>query len=406
MEIPAASEMLERIRALPAGGPLLDAFGREPGAYLVGGAVRDLLLGGRPLDLDLAIEGDAPSAAARLGGRIVVHDRFGTSTVFVDGLRYDLARTRGERYPRPGALPEVFAAGIDEDLRRRDFTVNALAVGLGGEDAGVLRAPPHALDDLAAGLLRVLHDRSFSDDPTRLLRLTRYRSRFAFEIEQATRGLAERAVEARALDTVSGPRIGTELRLLAREPDPVAALAALGELRLDAAVHPRFGLVERDLAHRAMELLAEAGRRDLLALALAARSVPREELPALLDSLAFEASDRDAIASAASGSDALAARLMTARRASEIAGAVGGAGPEEVALAGALGPVSQAEQWLRRLRHVQLEIDGGDLLDAGIPEGPAVGRALRAALDAKLDGALSGRDQELAAALRAARSTG
>ena len=131
-----------------------------------------------------------------------------------------------------------------------------------------------------------------------------------------------------------------------------------------------------------------------------------EELGGLLDALAFEAGDRDAIVAAANGAPALARRLERAARPSEIAEAVGGAADETVALAGALGAEEPARAWLERLRQVELEIDGDDLLDAGVPQGPAVGRGLAAALAAKLDGLVAGREAELDAALRAARSTG
>lgn len=406
VEIPAAPELLERIRALPAGGPLLGALGEAPGVYLVGGAVRDLLVGGRPLDLDLVVEGDPVATASRIGDEVVVHDRFGTSTVTAGGFTYDIARARRERYPRPGTLPDVEPAGIEEDLRRRDFTVNALATPLGGERAGEVMEGPGGLADLDARVLRVFHDRSFIDDPTRLLRLARYVSRLRFGIEPHTLALARSALEGDALRTVSGPRIGTELRLLAREPDPIAALAAIRELGVDRAIHPSFGLTDEELARRAIDLLPEGARRDRLALALAARAVAAPELESLLDSLAFEASDRDAITAAASGSDALAARLRAAGRPSQIAAAVAGADAEAVALAGALGPAAAAREWLERLRHVRLEIDGRELLEAGVPEGPAVGRGLAAALAAKLDGTAAGREAELAAALQAARATG
>jgi tRNA nucleotidyltransferase (CCA-adding enzyme) len=139
---------------------------------------------------------------------------------------------------------------------------------------------------------------------------------------------------------------------------------------------------------------------------VAALAVAASELGGLLDALAFEAADRDAIVAAASGAAELARRLAEAVRPSEIARAAGGAGAEQVALAGALGPEEPARRWLERLRHVRLEIDGGDLLGAGVPEGPAVGRGLAAALAAKLDGAVAGRDDELAVALRAAQETG
>jgi tRNA nucleotidyltransferase (CCA-adding enzyme) len=391
--------LLARVRALPAAQPLIARLDGGVPVYLVGGAVRDVLLGGTPFDLDLVVEGDAAALASSLGGAIRLHDRFGTSTVVLNGFAYDIARARRETYARPGALPDVEPATLAEDLRRRDFTVNAIAIALSGGTPGELTAAPGALDDLEARRLRVLHDESFLDDPTRLLRLARYAGRLGFEIEPHTRALARSAVEAGVFGTVSGTRLGAELRLLAREDDPVQALLTVRELGLDRALHPRFGLADKALARRALALLPADGRPDRLVLALAARDLPPGELPELLDGLAFEAEDRDAIVAAATRAEDLSAALAAARRPSAIAAAATGAPAELVALAGALGPERQAREWLERLRHVRLSIDGGDLLAAGVPEGPAIGRGLRAALAAKLDGAARDRNQELAAAL-------
>jgi len=390
------------MRALPAARPLLARLNDPPSVYLVGGAVRDLLLGGAPFDLDLAVEGDAAALAASLGGEVTVHDRFGTSTVRLDGFAYDIARARRESYAHPGALPDVEPAPLVEDLLRRDFTVNALAVALGGSNAGELRAAPGAVEDLAAHRLRVLHDRSFIDDPTRLFRLTRYASRLGFEIDPHTRALAEAAVGGGALTTVSGPRLGAELRLLAGEHDPVAAVGALSELELDRALDPGLGLRDQDLARRALELLPDGERRDRLVLAAASLGIPPAELSQRLDWLAFPAADREAIVTSAARARDTAGALTAAGAPSEIAAAAAGAPAELVALAGALGPERQAREWLERLRHVRLSIDGEDLLAAGIPEGPAIGRGLRAALAAKLDGRASGPGQELAEARKAA----
>ncbi len=400
--VPSPADLLERVRLLPGGGMLMERLGDEPLVYLVGGALRDLLMGGSPAELDLVVEGDPAEVAEQLGGGAVVHDRFGTSTVRLDGFRYDIARARRERYARPGALPDVEPASLKDDLQRRDFTVNAIATALSGAAAGALETVPGALEDLRARLLRVLHDRSFSDDPIRLLRLARYRGRLGFGIEPHTLELARAAIAADALATVSGARIGAELRLLGREQDPIAALISLRELRLDAAIHPRFGLADVELARRALALLPSDGRPPVLVLAVAALKIPGQELRRTLDGLAFLASEREAIVATAVGAERLAASLGRARMPSEIAAAAGEASPEVVALAGALGPAEAAREWLDRLRHVRLEIDGRDLLSAGVPEGPAVGRALRAALAAKLDGRASGREGELAVAVSAA----
>jgi tRNA nucleotidyltransferase (CCA-adding enzyme) len=406
VRVPAPAELLEQIRSLPAGEPLLRRLEDQPGVYLVGGAVRDLLLGGAPSDLDLVVEGDPAPVRASLDGDSVVHDRFGTATVTVDGHTYDLARARRETYARPGALPDVAPAPLAEDLRRRDFTANAIATALSGPQAGELTAVPGALEDLDAGVLDVIHDRSFIDDPTRMLRLARYHGRLGFGITRHTQALLSEALAARALDTVTGPRIGAELRLLAREPDPVQAFAALRELALDRAIDPRFGLEDPELARRALALLPEDGHPDRLVLALAARPIPAPELEALLERLAFEAADRDAILAAATRAQALSQALSEAGRPSEIAHSATGAAPELVAVAGALGPEDAARRWLEDLRDVRLEIDGRDLVERGVSEGPAVGRGLRAALRAKLDGEAQGREAELAVALGAAGEPG
>src|SRR5690349_16416859 len=218
--------MAPDLRSLPAAVPVADVL---PHAWVVGGAVRDLLLGGRAaVDLDLVIEGDAVAAAERLaaalGGSLVTHETFGTASVEAGGHVYDLATARSESYARPGALPDVRPGTVEEDLLRRDFTVNAIAVSFDGRVA----AAPSAFEDLDARVLRVLHERSFLDDPTRLLRLVRYATRLGFSVEEKTAALASAAVAGGALATVTPTRIGSELRLLLREPSAVEALAWVG----------------------------------------------------------------------------------------------------------------------------------------------------------------------------------
>ena len=403
MDIPPPRDRIAALERLPAGRELLDRIAGREGVFLVGGGVRDLLLGLRPAELDVVVEGDAISLAKQLGGLVLAHDRFGTCKVRLDGHTYDIATARTETYERPGALPDVAPAPLAEDLKRRDFTVNAIAMALGGERKGTLEEVPGALRDLDTRTLRVLHDRSFVDDPTRLLRLARYAGRLGFAVDPHTRALVAAAVRTGALTTISGPRLGAELRLLARERDPLEAFASLRGLDLDRAIHPRFGLRDPEAVKVALRLLPGDGRPDLLVLAAAAEEVPGPELSELLDRLAFEAADRERVVSAAVKAKALAHALQRAQTPSEVAAAASGASPELVALAGGHGATDAAAAWLDRLRHVRLEIDGQDLLAAGVPQGPLVGRALRAALDAKLDGRVSGREAELAEALEAVR---
>jgi tRNA nucleotidyltransferase (CCA-adding enzyme) len=401
MEIPAPSELMARVGALPAAPVLLERVGDRRGVHLVGGAVRDLLLGHVSPDLDLVVEGDVAQLVGLLGGEIRTYDRFGTATVSLDGHMFDVARARSETYAHPGALPDVEPARLADDLKRRDFTINAAAIELGGQFAGAFRAVPFTLEDLEARRLRVLHDASFIDDPTRLLRLVRYQARLGFEIEPHTLELAREAISGGALGTVSGPRIGAELRLLAGERDPVAALEALAALGL--GLTEGFGVRDATVARHALELLPSDGEPGRLVLGEASQGVDSSRLAGWLDRLAFSAPARETIVAVATRAAALADALRTAGAPSEIAAVVGDAGPELVALAGASGAEPEATEWLERWRHVRLEIDGADLLAAGIAEGPAIGRGLRAALAAKLDGLLDGHDAELAAALAAAR---
>ena len=403
----STENLLDAYRRLPAAAPLRDRLRDADGVYLVGGAVRDLLRKRRPPDLDFVVDGELAPVVDAIGGSLVSYDRFGTATIELDGARYDVARARRERYPRAGALPEVEPAGIAEDLERRDFTVNAMALALGGADAGTVLSVDQACEDLEGGRLRVLHDASFTDDPTRLLRLARYASRLSFSVEPHTLELARAAVQGGALETVSGARLGSELRLLAAEPDPVTAFEQLHELGIDEALAQRFGLADPDLARRALALLPPDGDPATVVTAAAGLRLSSSQVAALLDRLAFEARSRDAIVAAATGAKRTARALQDAVSPSEIAAGVGRTvGPELVALAGAMGPVQPAREWLDSLRHVALQIDGHDLLEAGVPSGPAIGRGLAAALAAKLDGHAPDREAELAVALGAARGSG
>ncbi len=380
--------IVTQIPALPGGPALLEAARNSPSpVHLVGGAVRDIALGRTPRELDIVVDGDPQPLVASLDGDTIVFDRFGTARIDLpDGATIDVARARAETYAAPGALPDVVPAPIDADLLRRDVTVNAIAVDLASR---MLHAAPHALDDLAAGRLRVLHDASFVDDPTRLWRLARYHARLGFDIDDHTRELAAAADPS----TVSGPRLGAELRLALNEPDPVAALRAAHDLNpalLPAGLHP----VNPD---DALELLAGEGRRDLVILAASVAGLDVSALLAWLDDLAFPGDDRDLVAAASRASTGTP--LHAAQTPSQIARAARGAPIEAVALAG--GP--NARRWLTELRHVALEIDGHDLLAAGIAEGPDIGARLQRTLDGVLDGEIAPtRDAQLAAALRGA----
>jgi tRNA nucleotidyltransferase (CCA-adding enzyme) len=342
--------------------------------YLVGGAVRDLLLGRGRADIDLVVEGDPATLAAALGAETLEsHPRFGTLKVEIGGETgiaprgevLDIAAARRERYERPGALPTVeLGAPIRTDLARRDFTVNAMAVALA--EPRELIDPYDGQVDLEAGVLRVIHAGSFADDPTRAIRAARYAARFGFGIEPGTRVLL-RATELR---TVTPDRRAAELRKLAEEESAVRGLELLAGWGL---IEPRAGGESFALAREVARLTSEPP-------------------------WAAEADRAEAVLAAAlgpwTGEETLAAERPS--RPSEGVRLVRGLDPIELVLARAAG-AEWLDDWLL-WREVSLEISGVDLTAAGLA-GPAVGEALEAALAAKLDGEVLTRADELRLAL-------
>jgi tRNA nucleotidyltransferase (CCA-adding enzyme) len=396
-----------KVEALPGMDRLLPALDGLPPAYLVGGAVRDLMLGSESVDLDVALEGDAPAAAwelaERLGGLATTHERFGTGTVRAGDLVVDLAGTRRERYERPGALPEVEPGSLVDDLARRDFTINAMAVGLTGADAGVLHDPHGGRDDLEGGRVRVLHSASFLDDPTRLLRAMRYETRFGFRMDGETERLARDAVAAGALGTVSGPRVRDELLDLLGEVEMAAALDRAQELGIDRGLHPSLE-ADSELAAAAAIGSAETGAERRLAALAALVSRAPDELEPWLDTLALGRGDRMRVAAAARQGPSLPRALRADPPPSAVHALLRCEPAETLAVALAHGaPAAPIQRFLADLHDVYLDITGDDLVAAGVDPSPAIGRALDKTLRLKLDGKVSGREDELRTALEIAR---
>ena len=216
---------------------------RQMPIYLVGGFVRDLLLHIPATDFDLVVEGDAialaRALAAQYGGRVTAHVRFGTAQLFLpdsDGHALDFTSTRSETYKFPGALPTVKPGRLADDLARRDFTINTLAVRIDGEHWGEMRDDLDGLNDLERGLVRVLHSQSFLDDPTRLFRAVRYEQRYGFQIAPETLILIPPARPL--IGSLSAERLRHELDLILEEENTVAMLNRLADLDLLQPVHP------------------------------------------------------------------------------------------------------------------------------------------------------------------------
>ncbi len=345
----------------------------EQQAWLVGGAVRDLLKGGSRADLDVVLEGDAAAVAALLGAESKAHERFGTASVDVAGVRVDFAAARRETYAHPGALPDVEPASLADDLARRDFTVNAMALPL--SDEAELIDPHGGRADLEAGVLRVLHPGSFNDDPTRALRAARYAARLGLDLEPETAKL----LQAANLSTVSEDRVNAEMsRLLAEErtPEALELLARWGLAGIDEGAPDR--------ARATRERLADPAWAELV-------------------------NGTDAMSEAARPSEGARRAVatltrMVPSRPSEGMRLVAGFRTVELLMARIAG-AEWVDEWASQWRGVSLKIDGDDLVEAGVAQGPAVGRGLGAALAARLDGEVATRDEELRVALAAAAAT-
>jgi tRNA nucleotidyltransferase (CCA-adding enzyme) len=424
----------EILAALPAGArslvvPLLEAAERRHVAvYLVGGPVRDLLLGRVLRDVDLIVEPRDGQGAQELAGaaslpgvRVVSHDRFGTlrleyaSRAAEEEGGVDLATVRSERYAHPGALPNVAPGTLEEDLRRRDFTVNALALPL---SAAARRAGPPILDlddglrDLETRTLRVFHGASFHDDPTRALRAARLAARLGFTLSRSSRSALRDALRDGVFGRVSGERLKREIDKLFEDArlglDPAQALGLLSEWHVLGALEP--GL---ELPRRAVAPLRRLGR------AIAAPSWPPRRarpwvaglatwLAALDPGLRIRTLRRFAvrgdlaqrIAVFPKWRDATLRTLARARGRGAIDAVLGPVSDEQML---ALSAWAQPTVRRRILRHAvedrprRLPLNGEDLLALGLA-GPAVGKALARIRSAYLDGAVKTREDALALA--------
>jgi len=411
------------------------AEAQEAQVFLVGGPVRDLLLG-RPLrDADLTVAPppgrarpaarEVAQAARRAGERVVAHRRFATVQFHGDWGALDLATLRAERYAAPGALPITRLGTLADDLRRRDFSVNALALPLGAA-ARAAHSPlvdsGDGLADLAARQLRIFHPRSFHDDPTRALRAARLAPRLGFRLHPASRAALRCALASGALDAVSGERIRAELVKLFAEPplglDPAAALKLLQRWRVLAALAPGLSLPAAAAAplRRLGLLLAEGEAQRLCAGARHPQNQPQNWLAGLMLwfaplplPLRQRALRRLALRGKAAQRVLAYARLrgrllrgLQRARGRGAADALLGEVPAEELLAlwaGAQPPLRRhIARYAREDRHAAPLLSGGDLLRLGL-RGPEIGRALARLRAAHLDGALSSR----AAALNFAR---
>ena len=360
------------------------------------------------------MEGDAielaEALAQALGGRVRTHRKFGTAAVFYgEHGRVDVVTARTESYDAPAVLPSVEHAGILDDLYRRDFTINAMAVSLRPDDLGQLVDPFGGRADLEARRIRVLHPRSFIDDPTRIFRAVRYENRLDFRMDDETLRLAHDSVETGHVGDLSRARLREELIALFGEGHVDHTIVRIAELGLDEAIHPHLAADAETV-----ELLGRLTALDdefelgvppwrlgfaVLAPAAAARGGARLAPQP-------EAAPRDAelIAAAVTVGPQIAESLSGgAADPAEVVALADPYAPDAPLFALALADLEPLRDYFRRLRSVRLEVTGRDLAGLGVAESPRVGEILAELRRRKLNGELEGRDEELAAARAADR---
>ena len=370
---------------------------------LVGGVVRDLLLGKTNLDIDLVIEGDAVALAQRLidnePGKITIHRRFNTAKLRWHKWNIDLASARRETYARPGALPTVKLSSLSDDLFRRDFTINAMAVELNPQGYGRLIDLHSGQNALRQGFLRILHERSFIDDSTRIWRGLRYEQRLDFQLEANTLRLLKRDVPM--LDTVSGDRIRYELECILEEEFPEKVFKRAEELgvlfKLNPSLKGNGWLEERFKQARQI-------------------SLPNQPPPGLyMALLAYPLTDNDkeqfisylrlpkSMAQTLRDTGSIKARLQeladTKLSPSSIYHLLYGCSPQAIItnLIASDSPVAlqNIKLYLDKLRYIKPILTGNDLIKMGLSPGPHIKELLNKLIDAKLDGKVKTRQDEV-----------
>jgi tRNA nucleotidyltransferase (CCA-adding enzyme) len=375
------------------------------GTYIVAGAVRDALIGRRFKDIDLATEDDAIETLRRAlpDARITTHERFRTGSLKVEGVTIDVATTRTETYERPGALPRVAPASIVEDLWRRDFSVNALAVSI--DKPGGIIDPTDGLADLEAGRIRVLHERSFEDDPTRIYRALRYAGRLGFALEPRTASLL--AASVGNVSTVSGARLRREIELVLQEPAAGAILEAAHVVGALRAIHPALNWDARRTDALTDPVFDRIARLPFGFAVLAAKC-SQEDGTSVIERLRLRRAEAQAVMAVAALSDIARTLRRPGAKPSGVAVLLDRYPAVAVAAFAVTcdDPIAGqvALRYLAEWRDVKPLLRGDDLESLGVPAGPQIEKGLQLIRAARLDGWASDEGDERALVLRFAKS--
>ncbi len=370
--------------------------------YLVGGVVRDLLLGQTNLDLDLVVEGNAINLAQQLANvvhaKITTHSRFKTANLQWNKWSIDLTTARSESYDKPGALPKVKPGSLSDDLLRRDFTINTMAVRLNPNNFGKLIDLYGGTDDLTDKLIRILHEKSFTDDPTRIWRGLRYEQRLGFQLESNTLRLLKRDIPM--LDTVSGDRIRHELELVLKEKRPETVLSRAGELKVLSKLHPDLkgnGWLS-DRFEQARQLSPTGPPPAGFYLSLLAYPLDSEAVEQLISYLKLPGTLAQTLRDTSSLKTALESLANPQLSPSNIYSALHGYSTTAITASSLASDSPVVRQHIRlflnRLRYVKPALTGDDLQGMGINPGPKIKEVLGLLHQAKLDGKATSKQAE------------
>ncbi len=381
-------------------------------AYLVGGSVRDLLRGERNLDIDIVVEGDGIEFAKTLSGefpgsRLLTHRRFNTAKLRVNSLNVDIATARTEYYEKPATLPKVEVSSIKKDLYRRDFTINTLAVCLNPDRFGQLIDYFGAQRDLKEKTIRVLHNLSFVEDPTRAFRAVRFAQRFGFRISKHTEKLMKSALKLNLFEKLTGTRIYDELTLTFNETDPVASLKSLSDYGLLSVIHPglrftdelkeRLNAIQEALIWFDLLFLEERVNRSKVFIMGLLSVLTSEERKQALKRLNTPEEEAKKILKAMDET-LWAIRQLRPDDPVSVYHTLKGLGIETLlfimAVSGKRIIQKAISEYLLKLRHIRPQIRGGDLKRMGIPPGPIYSEILEALLNERLRGRLRTKEEE------------
>ncbi len=405
-------EVRETLKAV---GEVADETGFA--VYLVGGIVRDLFLRVANMDVDIVVEGDGITFAGilvqRLGGRMKTHQKFGTAVITLPGgIKLDIATARLEFYESPAALPTVELSSIKKDLYRRDFTINALAVRLNRKRFGELIDFFGGLRDIKDKIVRVLHNLSFVEDPTRVFRAIRFEQRYAFQISKHTEHLIRTAVTMRLFTRLTGERIYDEIMLMFSELDPLKVLRRMQDFDLLQFLHPSlrlgaeperlFASIGETLTWYRLLYLEEPVERWFLYFLGLLDGLKDEAAGELLGRIAVPQRVRKRVMSSRQHCRDVLTEFYRDPRipASRVYDLLHPLTIEQMLLMMAKARKEPAKKYislyLTRLQSVKVTATGDDLLKLGVPPGPRYKQILAELLDARLDGEVRNEEEEIA----------